>query len=332
MPAAMLSGMGAAAARILGLVVLVTGSAEFLAERVVADARKALVHDDAGADVTDVAATTLDLGGLAELTGPSLFASSRGVVIRGIDALPEAMHEPLVGYVASPEPDIAMVLLHPGGTRGRGLLDKLRGAGVREVKVEAPKPWQVQAWVVTEGRRLGVRVDSDAAATLQRAVGDDVRALSAALEQLNRDQPGGHIDADLVGRYYEGHAEIRSFDIAERAMVGDRAGALELLRWALAQRVNLPLVTAAFATTLRRVVKLSFASADPNRPADLAREVGCSPGQLKWVRKSAAGWDAAGLAAAVDAVAVADAEVKGASADPGHAVEAMVLAVVAARG
>jgi len=328
----MLAGVSTATTRILGLVVLVTGSAEFLAERVVDDVRRALLDDDPGADLSDVLGSMLDAGEFAELTSPSLFASSRGVVVRGIDLLPEAMHDRLEAYVSAPEPDVGLVLLHPGSARGRGLLDKLRKAGAREVKVEAPKPWQVPGWIVTEGRRLGLRVDSEAAALLQRAVGDDVRALSAALEQLDRDEPGGRVGVDLVGRYYEGRAEVRSFDIAERAMLGDRAEALELLRFAFGQRVNLPLVTAAFATTLRRVIKLSFAAVDPSRTADLAREVGCSPGQLRWVRRSAQGWDTAGLAAAVDAVAVADLEIKGGSADPNHALERMVLAVAAARG
>ncbi len=314
----------------LGRVVLVTGSAEFLAERVVADARAALVDDDPGADVSDVAGGALDAGTLAELTGPSLFAASRGVVVRGVDLVPDAMHDPLVAYAQDPQPDVAMILVHPGGVRGKAFLDRLRTAGAREVKVEAPKPWKVPEWIVTEGRRHGVGVDHDAAELLHRAVGDDVRALASALGQLASDHPQARIDADVVGRYYEGRAEIKSFDIAERAIAGDRAGALELLRWALGQRVGLPLVTSAFATTLRRLVKLSFAPRGLSQ-ADLAREVGCSPTQLSRVRDQTRGWDAGGLATAMDAVADADAAVKGGSADPGHALERMVLTVVDAR-
>jgi len=133
-----------------------------------------------------------------------------------------------------------------------------------------------------------------------------------------------------VGRFHEGRAEIKAFDIAERAVTGDRAGALELLRWALGQRVPLPIVTAAFATTVRRLVKLSFAPAGTSDAA-LAREVGCSPRQLPRLRDQTRGWDASGLAAAMDAVADADAAVKGGGEDPGHALERMVLQVSGAR-
>ncbi len=313
----------------LGSVVLVTGPAEFLAERVVAQARDALRDDDPGADVTEVEASALDLGLFAELTSPSLFAVSRGIVVRGLDGLPEHMQESLVGYVSAPADDIALVLVHPGGTRGRTVLERLRAAGAREVKAETPKPWQVGGWTVAEARRLGATLDEDAADALVTAIGADLRTLSAALEQLVADRPGERLDADVVRSSFEGRAEVKSFDIADRAIAGDAAGALELLRWALGQRVPHPLVTSAFAVSIRRLIRFSFAPRGL-RDADLAREVGCSPYQLKRLRVQTRGWDAAGWTRALDAVAVADAAIKGAEADGGHALERMVLTVVAA--
>lgn len=322
--------MTAEAAPVLGTVVLVTGSAELLVERAVADALATLVAEDPGADVTDALGSTLGLGDLAEMTSPSLFSATRAVVIRGIDALPEEVADALVAYTASPQPDVAMVLVHPGGVKGKSVLDRLRQAGAREVAVAAPKPWKMAGWIVSEGRRLSVRIDPDAADLLHRAVGDDVRALAAAVEQLASDSAGNRVDIELVSRYFEGRAEIKTFDIAERAVAGDRANALEMLRWALGQRVPLPLLTAAFAVTLRRLVRLSFAPRGLSQ-AELAREVGCSPGQLGRMREQTRGWDASGLATALDAVAETDAAVKGGAADAGHAMESMVLCVTAAR-
>jgi DNA polymerase-3 subunit delta len=49
------------------------------------------------------------------------------------------------------------------------------------------------------------------------------------------------------------------------------------------------------------------------------------------MRAQARGWDASGLAHALQAVALADAEVKGAADDAGFALERMVLAVSRAR-
>ena len=320
----------AARREILGKLVLVSGSAEFLVQRAVAEWQAELSDRVADADVTHAEAAALDAGALAELTSPSLFAASRGVVIGGIDNLPDDMHGPLVAYAGAPAPDVAMLVLHPGGMKGKALLDRLRGAGVHEIKVEAPKPWKMSAWIAAESRRLGVQIEPAAADLLHRAVGDDIRALAAAVEQLCSDHPGARVDVDLVNRYYEGRAGIKTFDIAERAVAGDAAGALELLRWALGQRVALPLLTAAFAITVRRLIKLAFAPGGLSG-GDLAREVGCSPAQLTRLREQTRGWDASGLATALDAVAAADAAVKGGAADPGHAMEHMVLTVTGAR-
>jgi DNA polymerase-3 subunit delta len=67
------------------------------------------------------------------------------------------------------------------------------------------------------------------------------------------------------------------------------------------------------------------------READLAREVGVPPWKLKSMRAQARGWDAAGLARALKAVAVADADIKGAADDASFALERMVLTVSRAR-
>ena len=49
------------------------------------------------------------------------------------------------------------------------------------------------------------------------------------------------------------------------------------------------------------------------------------PWKLKTMRAQARGWDQAGLAAALKAVAVADADIKGAADDAAFALERMVL-------
>lgn len=56
-----------------------------------------------------------------------------------------------------------------------------------------------------------------------------------------------------------------------------------------------------------------------------------SPWQAKRARADLAGWSDDALATAIIAVARADAETKGASRDPEHAVERAVLAICSAR-
>jgi DNA polymerase-3 subunit delta len=318
------------ASQVLGSVTLVTGAEEFLAERTIASVVSALRAADVEADVTEIPASELGPGSLAELTSPSLLAATRAVVVRGLQDLPEESAARLIAYVTSPAGDIALVLVHSGGQKGKGLVDKLRKLGVVEARCDSPKQWELTRFVAGEVRAAGGRIEESAAGLLVDAVGSDLRALSAAAAQLASDAPGTPISPEVVHRYFGGRAEVKSFAIADAAVTGDRSAALEQLRWAMSHAVAPVLVTGAFASGLRGLSRLMSAPRELG-DADLAREVGVPPWKLKSLRSQARGWSPRGLAEAITAVARADGEVKGVGADPGYALERMVLSVVAAR-
>ena len=64
----------------------------------------------------------------------------------------------------------------------------------------------------------------------------------------------------------------------------------------------------------------------------LAAELGLAPWQIDRAKKDLASWTPEGLAAAITAVAQADAEVKGGGRDPVFAVERAVLTIAGAHG
>jgi DNA polymerase III subunit delta len=138
------------------------------------------------------------------------------------------------------------------------------------------------------------------------------------------------VTVDLVRRYFGGRAEVKGFAVADAAISGQVASALEQLRWAIGNGVVPVLITSAFASGLRALARYTSAPRGL-REGDLAREVGVPPWKLRSLRAQARGWSPSGLADAIRAVARADADVKGASGDPDHALERMVLAVAAAR-
>ena len=82
------------------------------------------------------------------------------------------------------------------------------------------------------------------------AVGNDLREGATACSQLVADI-GGAIDEEKVSRYYRGKAEAAEFVVADRAVDGDVAGALEVLRWGLDIELLQVLVTSALAGDLR---------------------------------------------------------------------------------
>ncbi|CAM5255706.1 Elongation factor 4 [Streptomyces tendae] len=86
------------------------------------------------------------------------------------------------------------------------------------------------------------------------------------MSQLTADVEGT-IDEAVVGRYYTGRAEASSFTVADRAVEGRAAEALEALRWSLATGVAPVLITSALAQGVRAIGKLSSARGGrPRRP------------------------------------------------------------------
>jgi DNA polymerase-3 subunit delta len=312
-----------------GRTTLVTGPEALLADRAVADLLGRVRREAPEAEVSQVDAVRLDAGRLTEMTGASLFSTRRVAVVSGLADLPAELAPQLLEVAGAGLPELALVLVHGGGQKGKGLLDKLRAAGVVVVDCPSVKLWELPQFVAAEVRRAKGSIDPGAAQALVDAVGSDLRSLAAAAAQLVADTEG-QVGADDVRRYFGGRSEVTSFAVADAVLSGRTGVAMEQLRWALTTGVAPVLVTSALASGIRGLGRLI--GAGPGlREADLAREVGVPPWKLKSMRSQARGWDAAGLAAALRSVAVADAEVKGAADDPAFALERTLLQVAAAR-
>jgi DNA polymerase III subunit delta len=313
-----------------GRVTLVSGPESLLADRAVDAVRQQIGEEVPEAEVTETEAVRLDRGKLAEITNPSLFAARRAAVVTDLASLPTELQADITALAAAPLADVALVLVHGGGPKGKALLDKVRAAGATVVDCPAVKAWELPQFVSAEAKQLDTPMEPGAAQVLVDAVGHDLRALAAAVRQLVADSEGGRLTADQVRRYFAGRSEVTSFAVADATLTGRTGLAMEQLRWALSTGVAPVLVTSALAAGVRGLGKLVTAGGG-QREADLAREVGVPPWKLKSMRSQARGWDTAGLAHALQAVAVADAEVKGAADDAAFALERMVLTVSRAR-
>lgn len=322
---------GPKAADVLGRLTLVTGKEEFLNERTVVAVRAAVKAYDVEAELSETSASDLTLASLGELAAPSLFSSTRCVVVRSLELLPEESVDGLLAYAAAPAEDVAVVLVHGGGVKGSGTLAKLRKLStVTEVKSTELKAHEMPRFLVDEVKRHGGAIDDEAAGLVVQAVGQDLRALSAAAHQLASDFAGQRIGEEVVRRYFGGRAEAKSFAVADHAFAGRRAPALEELRWALDSGTAGVLVTSAFAGSARGLARYLSAPRGM-KEVDLAREVGVPPWKLRTLRDQSRGWSERGIAAAVRAVATADADIKGQAGDPAYTLERLVLTVAGLR-
>ena len=322
---------------------MIVGDEELLVERAVSaavalattaageDAAAADRDDDvAGAGVHDVAAAGLTVGELSGLTAPSLFGGDCVVVIRSGQDAGKDLSAALVRLATSPAPDVFLIVTHAGGAKNKALLADLLSAGARRVDCPSIRRFgERMDFLRGEFRRSGRKADDAGLRALLDAVGTDLRDLAAACSQLSADTTGV-INHAAVARYYHGRAEATGFSVADKACEGNLAGALELLRWALATGTSPVLISSALAQGLRTLGLVGSVGRGLS-PNALAAELGMPPWRIDKARQQLTGWTSEGLATAHAAVAEADVQVKGEGASAGYALERAIGTIVASR-
>lgn len=309
---------------------LVLGEEELLVERAVEDVVAEVREIEPGAELSRHRASELTPVDLADVLSPSLFAEGRVVVVTAAQEAGKELATAIVGQAAEPAEGIVFVVTHAGGARNKALADTLRRSGAVVTVCERVKwPNERADFVRSEVRRADGRISRDAVDLVVEAVAADLREIAAAVGQLLADT-AGEIDATAVRRYYRGRADVSGWTVADKVVAGDRAGALEELRWAQALGVPSVLIADALADGIRTLARVGSAGrGDPNR---LASTLGMPPGKIRRAQAHVRSWHPDAIATAVALTAQLNADVKGASPEPDYALERAVLLLCAARG
>lgn len=301
-------------------VVFISGSEEYLASRAIRSIREQLKQIDEALEFHEVNAADYQSGQLLNLTSPSLFAEPRLVVVSGVEKCSDAFIEDGIQYLSQPTDETCVIIRHNGSSvRGKKLIESLRASSVTievpclEIKKDAERVAFVQAEFKAANRQITV----GAVRALLDAFADDLAELASACSQLLQDNAEQITDA-IVERYYGGRVETNAFKVADAAFAGQTGDALALLRHALATGADPVPMVAALSMKVRQLAKLHS-----NRAAS-PQSLGMAPWQLDRARKDLVGWSEDGLAAAIQAIATADAAAKGAERDPVFALEKLV--------
>lgn len=309
---------------------LLLGDDDFLTGRVISKVVEETSRE-AGTQVpvTRVRAGDVSEGELAELLSPSLFAEERIVVV---EAAAEAGKEPaaLITATAKSLPDgITLMVIHTGGGRAKSMVAALKKAGAVEHETATPKwPSDRMTFVRNEFRSLGVKASADVVEQVVESVGSELRELAAACAQLVADT-GGKVTVETVQLYYQGRPEVTGFEIADKAVNGDRAGALEALEWAMHHGVPRVLLADALAEAVHSIARVRpMGGIDPYSAAS---ELGMPPNRVKSVQAKAKAWDSESIARAIGVVAKLNGDVKGQAVDADYALAHAVAAVAELR-
>ena len=308
---------------------LILGSEAALADRALNKVLAQLKEEKA--EITTIFAGDALLGDIADALAPSLFSERRALIIRDLQDLPDEAKDELTRYLGEPDANTTVVFIHKGGVKGKALLDAIKKAKPETIACDAlKKEAEKEGFVRDLFFDLGRKASPAAVKALVGALGGDLRELQQAASQIALDAPAGVIDEEMVDKFHQGRVETTGFDVADATLEGNLPVALVCLRSALETGTDPIMVTSAIASSIRSLAKVSGA-ANGAKSFELAGQLAMAPWQIDKARRQLQGWTPRGLSRAVQAIALADAQVKGASSDPIYALEKALAQISSAR-
>ena len=282
-------------------------------------------------EITNLFAGETIVGDIADALAPSLFSENRALILRDLQDLPEENREEITRYLIAPDPTMTVVFVHKGGVKGKALLDAIKKVKPEIIPCEPlKKEAEKEAFVKELFLDLGRKASPGAVSALVGALGSDMRELQAAVSQISADAPSGVIDEVMIDKFHQGRVETTGFDVADATLDGNLSAALVALRSALETGTDPVMITSAIASSLRSLAKVSGANRG-TKSFELAGQLGMAPWQIDKARRQLHSWSPGALADAVGAIALADAEVKGAASDPIYALEKAVTRIAKAQ-
>ena len=308
---------------------LILGSEAALADRALNKITAQLKEENA--EVTTIFAGDALVGDISEALAPSLFSERRALIIKDLQDLPEDSRDEITRYLPEPDATTTVIFVHKGGVKGKALLDAIKKVkpeviACEPLKKEAEKEQFVKELFLDSGRKAS----PGAVAALVGALGGELRELQQAVSQIALDAPAGVIDERYIDEFHQGRVETTGFDVADATLDGNLPTALISLRSAIETGTDPVMVTSAIASALRSLAKVS-GSASGAKSFELAGQLGMAPWQIDKARRQLQGWTPRALSKAVQAIALADAQVKGAATDPIYALEKALATITAAR-
>jgi DNA polymerase-3 subunit delta len=305
-------------------VTLIQGGEELLAERAIS----LITAQAPESSVTTLHSELIEVGAITDALAPSLFGDSRIVVIKEIQDLVAEVSEEIATYLQNPDDSVHLIMWHKGGVKGKALLERIKKEAPKIIEVEIiKKESQKTDFVLAEFSRLGRKISLDAVQAIVDSVGSDIRELAGVCTQLASDVISGKsIGREDVEKFQQGRIEMSGYDVADAIMDGKTDVALITLRQALESGVDPVLVVSAISSAVRNLAKVSGVSRGV-KSFDLAASLALPPWQIDKAQRQLTGWTPGGLSMAVITLAQADADIKGAVADPTYALERCVIAI-----
>jgi DNA polymerase-3 subunit delta len=255
-----------------------------------------------------------------------MMAKRRLVVGKGIGEVKADQLEPLVDYVADPNPSTCLVLVGDKVDVRFKVFGALRKAGYLHV-FQPLRDNALAGWLRAEARARKIELQSDAASALADLAGPELGRLSQALDQLALYTGGRPIGLDDVEELVAETRQRNVFELTKTIGAGDVPRALALLANMLRNREPALRIQYMLARQMRQIWRAKELLAAGAPRGEIASAVGISPYFLDDVLVPAKRMSRATLARAFERLYQSDLALKSSRVDEELLISRLVQAL-----
>ncbi|MGN6105438.1 MAG: DNA polymerase III subunit delta [Kofleriaceae bacterium] len=237
-----------------------------------------------------------------------MMAQRRMVYVRDLAGLPSDEAEPLLAYLAKPNPSTVIVAVTSKLDKRVKLFAQLSKKGLLHV-LEAPR--QLGPWVRAEAQHAGVKLEPTAINRLIDAVGNDLSRLALAVEQLGLYAGQRAVTSDDVDELIADTRERSVFELTDAIGAGNRARALAAVASLCDQRESAVGVVVMLARHIRQMALVHALRAANTPRNEWGPKLGVPPFIVDKIASQARAYSPEALASAVRQLAFADRALKG---------------------
>ena len=301
---------------------LVRDAVRRLVDELVGDGDRTLMVDEHGGEY--------EVTALADAAQTPPFLTDRRVVVgRDLHQFKAEQLAPLVEYLADPLPTTALVLVWEVGAVPKGLLDAVKRAGGAHVDSSPGRTARDQrSWLAERIAESGVHLDKAAVELVATTLGEDVGRLSGLLGALaSTFGPGARLGADDVAPYLGEGGGVAPWELTDAVDRGDIPLAVDRLHRLLRSDRHSLVVLATLHNHVQRMLALDGAGVGSEKEAAELLGMKGSTFPARKALDQGRRLGRAKLARAVELLAQADVDLRGAKAWP----DELVLEVLVAR-
>lgn len=237
-----------------------------------------------------------------------MMAQRRMVFVRDLGLLPADDAEPVIAYLAKPNPSTVLVAVTSKLDKRLKLFAHLSKKGHIHV-LDAPR--QVGPWLRAEAQAQGVRLDAAAMTRLVDTVGNDLSRLALAIEQLGLYAGGKPVTADDVDELVADTRERSVFELTDAIGAADRPRSLAAVASLCDQRESAVGVVVMLARHVRQLALVHALRQDNVPRGEWGSRIGVPPFVVDKLLAQARSYSPGALASATRRLAIADRALKG---------------------